>query len=208
MVRISSITIKKLKNNSLMKSLPEFYELQYVVENNEWHHKDSVFNHTMSVLLNLEKLFEKYNKQLNRHLNRKIDSHSIRELLFLSALLHDIAKKETMTIKKGITSCPKHELKGALKAKKMLERFDLSAKERNFAASIIRNHLLIYNMFQMRSKMRSKSEALHESILIELSLLSIADVLGTQFKAKNPEEFQKRLRFYESVLKHSSNNLS
>lgn len=187
--------------------IPEFYELKYVIENNEWHHKDSVFNHTVSVMLNLGKLFQKYNKRLTGHMNRKIGSYSARKLLFLSALLHDIAKKETIAVKKGITSCPRHGLKGAVKAGFIVKRFDLSAKEKNFVASIIRNHLLIYKMFLMGAKTRSKSEAKHKSILIELSLLSIADMLGTQFKAENPEEFQKRLRFYEDVLERRLGNL-
>ena len=42
MLKISDVTIKKIKNNDYIKELPELYELKEVIENNEWHNKERV----------------------------------------------------------------------------------------------------------------------------------------------------------------------
>lgn len=198
-LKLSSINVKNLKNDKLTKKLPEFYELKKIIENNEWHIKDYVFNHTINVLINLEKLFKKY-ANLNKYLNRKIGHHSRKQLLFLSTLLHDIAKKDTIIKKRGITSCPAHDIKGGIKAKRILKRFDLSASEINFVAKIVRKHALLYNMLRMTHKSRDLQIARHKDILVELSLLSIADMLGSQLKIKNPEKFKKGMYFYKDIL--------
>jgi hypothetical protein len=52
MLKISDITIEKIKNDEFIKELPELYELKNVIENNLWHTNDSTFNHTLTVLKN------------------------------------------------------------------------------------------------------------------------------------------------------------
>ena len=62
-MKIADITIEKLRNGELADELPEFYELKDVIENNEWHNNDSVFNHTIVVLEKLEELLKKTNEK-------------------------------------------------------------------------------------------------------------------------------------------------
>jgi len=62
LLNISDVTIEKLKSGDLIQELPEIYELKEVIENTIGHINRSVFNHTLDVLENLEKLINKNNK--------------------------------------------------------------------------------------------------------------------------------------------------
>lgn len=199
MIKISSITIQKLKNNKLKKALPEFYELRKIIENNEWH-KESVFKHTLSVFKNLKKLHNAYKNKLNKYLSKKIDRFTRKELLFLAALFHDIAKKETITQKKGVTQCPKHEIKGAVKAKRILKKFDLSAREMQFVISIIKSHGLTHTLPKVNKKSYANFKNRHKSIFLELILLAMADTLASRLKESRAADFNMRLKFYKSVI--------
>lgn len=101
---------RNIKSGKLVKLIPEFYELKKVIENNNSHHKESVFDHTFSVFDNLGKTLRKLNKK--------------NELLKLAALFHDIAKKETIIINdNGLTSCPGHEDGGLGQSKENIKTF-------------------------------------------------------------------------------------
>lgn len=71
MLKISDISIEKLRNNEFQKELPEFYELKGVIENNSWHSNDPVFDHTLAVLKELEKLLKSANDKINSILSEK-----------------------------------------------------------------------------------------------------------------------------------------
>jgi len=89
---VSEITMKRLRDGKLVKELPELYELKDVIEINTWHDHDPVFNHTLNVMKNLLALEKKLGAKGNALLSRRIGFHTRRELLFLAAMLHDIAK--------------------------------------------------------------------------------------------------------------------
>ena len=202
MIELSSITIKNLKNNKLKKHLPEFYELKKIVENNDWHNKDNVFNHTLSVLKKLAQLFKQYRSELSKSLSKKINKYSRKQLLFLSALLHDIAKKETIVKMNGTTQCPLHEIKSALKTRRMLNRFDLTPQEEKFVVQLVKNHGLAHKMPEMGSKFYKKFKITHRDIFPEIILLVMADTLGSSLNHNNPKDFKMRLNFYKSILKN------
>lgn len=58
-IKISEFTIERIQNREFEKLIPEFYELKEIVENNPWHNNDSVLNHTISLLKELEELIKK-----------------------------------------------------------------------------------------------------------------------------------------------------
>jgi len=49
-IKLSELTLERIKNREFEKLIPEFYELEEIIENNDWHNNDSVLNHTISVL--------------------------------------------------------------------------------------------------------------------------------------------------------------
>ncbi len=101
----------------------------------------------------LNKIIKNIKPKIKTYLNRKVDTYARKDLLFLAGLFHDIAKKET-TIKGklGATSCPNHEKIGSIKVKGILNRFDLSNKEKNVIAEIIKNHGEIHHILNPDNK--------------------------------------------------------
>lgn len=58
-IKISIILdTKKIRQGNFIKQIPEFYNLREVIESNDWHNNDSVFNHTLIVLEKLKALLK------------------------------------------------------------------------------------------------------------------------------------------------------
>ena len=145
-VNISVLNKRNIKSGKLTDLIPEFYELKELVESNYWHNKETVFDHTLSVLDNLEKIIRNLKKETKQKLNKIIEKNSRKNLLRVAALLHDIGKKETMVDSNGFMDFPGHEQKGAEKAKKILKRFNISRKESKIVTDIIKNHSLAHEI--------------------------------------------------------------
>ncbi len=196
-----------LKTGKLADLIPEFYELKNVVENNDWHNKETVFKHTLSVLDNLEKIIRNLDNKAKQTLNKKIGLNTRGDLLRVATLFHDIAKKETIVDKKGTTFCLNHEDKGSIKAKKILKRFHLSSQEIKFILKIVKNHGLIHKIlppenqnFQKES-ISFKKKFFH-NIYPELILLAFADTIGSYLIKSRPTEFKSRISFYRKEIKN------
>lgn len=227
-VNISILTKNNIKNRQLVKIIPEFYELQKVVENNPWHNKERVFDHTLSVLDNLEKIIRNSKKEIKKSLNKIIDRNSRKNLLEIATLLHDIGKKETIISFNDVKKCPGHEEKGAKKVEKILRRFDLSKKEFKIITDIMRNHGVIHDIIGLGykgfqkgvGKERSLTHAVaglqnknfqkeyenfkkkFSNIYLELILLAFADTARSYLKKTKPAEFRHRINFYKKELKN------
>ncbi|MDI6603294.1 MAG: HD domain-containing protein [Patescibacteria group bacterium] len=206
-IKLSEFTLKRIKNKEFKKFIPELYELEEVIENNLWHNNDSVLNHSISVSIELKELFKKLNKRVRLYLNRKMDSHSRKELLFLAAIFHDIGKRETFKKEKDITQSLGHEEIGAVKLKKILPRFNLSEKEREFVVKIVKNHSFFHEILNYpEENPEKKTEAFkkkHPDVFLELILLTIADMYdmyGSQLKLNKPEEFNFRMSFFNKII--------
>ncbi|MFH1661728.1 MAG: HD domain-containing protein [Candidatus Falkowbacteria bacterium] len=204
MIKVSDITIEKLRNNQLQNELPEFFELKKCIENNSWHNNDSVFSHTLSVLEELKKLLRTVNNKINSYLNQQIDNYSRKDLLFLSTLFHDIAKTDTLIEENNLTSCPDHEEIGSEKVKDILERFDLSGKEKVIVIDTIKYHGKIHPILSLKNTNIEKQFAdfkqRHHDIFIELILLGMSDTFGSQLKENNIEEYNFRRDFYRRII--------
>ncbi len=204
MIKVSAISIEKLKNNQFQNELPEFFELEKFIESNPWHNNDSVFNHTLAVLEELEKLLKNINNKINSYLNKKVDEHTKRELLFLGTLFHDIAKSDVLVKNGNSTSCPKHEEVGSEKVKSILNRFDLSAREKAMVVNIVKYHGEIHIILNPNNdkidEQFAKFNSERHDIFTELILLAMADTLGSQLKDNNPDEFTFRINFYKRII--------
>jgi len=204
MLKVSAINIEKLRQNQFQNELPEFFELKNYVENNSWHNNDSVFNHTLTVLEELEKLLKNINNKINSYLHQKIDNYTKRDLLFLGTLFHDIAKSDTFEKTNDSTTCKNHEELGAKKVSKILKRFDLSEREKVIVIKIVKYHgkiniILDPNNKKLEEQYRRFKTERHD-IFMELILLAMADTLGSQLKDNKPEEFKFRIDFYKKII--------
>lgn len=203
-IKISEFTIERIQNREFEKLIPEFYELEEIVENSPWHNNDNVLNHTISLLRELEELIKKSNDKIKVYLDKKINTHSRGKLLFLAALFHDIGKKETYKKEKDVTECLGHEEVGAIKLKTILPRFDLSENEREFVIKLVRNHGVIHEILnypdENPEKKTEEFKGKHLDIFLEIILLSIADMCGSQLKDNRPEEFNFRMSFLNKII--------
>jgi putative nucleotidyltransferase with HDIG domain len=201
-IKISDITITKIKNNELVKELPEIYQLKEVIENNDWHNHESVFDHTLTVLRELKKIIRDGSPKIKKEFNKRLDYYRRKDLLFLAVLFHDIGKKATLRKINDITSSSAHEKEGAKKVKKILDKFDLSEKEKRIVRKIVRNHGLISIIVDPKNNNLSqefkKFKSSYSDILLELILLAIADTIKSYLRIAKPKEFEFRMNFYNN----------
>lgn len=187
-----------------MKELPEIYELKETVENNPWHNDDIVFDHVMAVMDSLESI--RLGSKASFYLNQHIDEHTRKEILFLAALYHDIAKKETIVKEEDSTSCLQHELAGSKKVLPLLDKFGLSDNEKGAVSKIIKYHGELHkildpkndNIFQLLEIFKKN---LHD-IFLELVLLGMADTMASHLRQNNLQEFGFRMNFYRKILEN------
>lgn len=201
MLKISDVTVKKLKANKFVKDLPEVYEMKNVVEDNPWHHKQIVFDHTLLVMEELKNVIANH-PNIKHYLSNVIGSYSKEELLFIAALLHDISKKETMD-KTGFS--PFHEEKGAEKAAKILERFNLTFPEKKYILDIIaihgKMHMFLINREEQKEGMLLEFKREVGKLFTELVVLTLADTIACDLRKNDPKEFEYKVKFYEDILR-------
>ena len=197
------LTAQDLGSGDLAEILPEFYELKDAVENSkdEWHQQEPVFDHTLSVMEALEKIFSD-NKNLEVTFDKKIDNYSRKELLEIAAAFHDIGKKEAMVKEDEFTKCAGHEEIGVEKTKMILERFDLSHRETKLVLDIIANHSVFHHLLtpnnpNFQGDLDNLKNKFGGTIYPELILLSYADTKNSKLRIVNPEEFRYRIDFYK-----------
>ncbi len=205
MLKIENITISNLKNGQLKKELPEFYELDKIIENNPWHSKESVFIHTINVLEGVNNFFKNYkNFKLKDYLNKKLDNYKRKDLLFLAAVFHDLGKKESIVKNGKISSCPKHEIISSLKAKSILKQFSLTKREQYIILGIIKNHSKLHEIvgndkIKLESQFRILKN-LNKDYIIELVIMVMTDTKSSYLKESTPQEYHYRMNFYKEKL--------
>lgn len=205
-ISITLLTVENIKRGTLADVVPEFDELKAVIENNDWHNHEPVLNHLLSVAWHVKKIIRDASVRVRQHLNRKVDRRRRGELLYIAALLHDIAKKETIVERDGKTMCPWHEKLGGAKARRILRRFDLTPKEIAFVADIVRchgiGHRIATQTFQELQRTFGISPSVFRRTSVELILLVYADTVGSYLKKSCPEEFRSRIRSYQAALRN------
>lgn len=226
------INTSDIRKKEIRDFVPEVYKLKQVIENNPWHNKESVFDHTISVLDNLDKIIKKSKKEIKKYLNVIVDNNSRRSLLYFAALLHDIGKEKTIAdLGDGFRGCPGHEENSGQRTKKILKRFNLSNKESKIITSIVKNHGVTHDIIGLdysdfKKNLGKDSNLTHSvvglenkdfkkeyinfknefsEIYVELILLGFADTIGSYLKKTRPNEFRHRINFYKKELESLPN---
>lgn len=121
-----------LTSNSNFKLWPEFDALRQTPQDPEWHAEGDVLIHTEMVLHECAGIFS---------------DTTDRELLYLSALFHDIAKPETTRYDEEIkhTIAPGHERIGGIRTRSMLRVLgnELTHEKRRCISQLVSTHHLV-----------------------------------------------------------------
>ncbi len=209
MILLDSINTKNLLNDKFITDLPEFYNLKKVIENSDWHN-ESVFSHTIKLLLFYEEILS--NKLDNdflyqivkKNLFQRKDGILKKDLFKLVILFHDIGKKSTIIFNRsGTSQCPGHEKAGYIKTNIILNRFDLSISGRQYILKMIKYHgifhVILDNIKEAEFLIKEKSKDFID-IYHDLLLFCLLDTIGSHLKINNLNNFNDRIYIYKKLL--------
>lgn len=195
--------IEKTNRNNLIEFFPELKNLKDIAENNICHNNESVFNHTMQVFDNCKLLINKLNKEQKMYFNRILTENKIKNLFLLGVLFHDIGKIKTIKTENNLTFCANHENAG-LKLLGQTQINKLSGPEYTYIESIIKNHSLIQVCLDKRGSFEeeySKLKNNYPNIILELTILGIADIYQGDLRKNNREEYEYRIEKLSDKMK-------
>ena len=205
MLRIEDLTLENLKSGNLKRDLPEFYELQGCIENfAPWHFNESVYDHTISVLEELEKIFQRDDSRLINYFQvRPHESYTKRQLLYLSTVFHDIGKPETLVVEDDKRYCPGHEQIGAEKLKVILERFDILRKEKERILQIVGLHgdFCVTNHEKTTTEDYARLKRKYPEIFLDLIVFELADTKGLHVSEEGRAKQNFMIEFYEFQIR-------
>jgi len=203
--------IKELDELKLLTQIiPEIEELRKTDQEGfhhlaVWEHSLETLRHTEEILKNLEKLFPKFYKKINKHLKEEVADKQPRvALLKLAALLHDLGKPQTQSITpEGRMRFLGHEEKGMEMAEEIGERLRLSRKAIETIKREILHHMRPGNLSEVpeltnRAIFRFFRDCKEEGI--ETLLLSYGDRLAARGPLATPRMIKKHRGVVEEMF--------
>lgn len=188
--------IKTINKNNVFKFFPELEKLENVFENNICHNDESVYSHIMQVFGNCKHIMNKLDEKQQKFFDRIISENRIKDLFLVAVFFHDIGKFETIKVKNNTTICNNHEKIGArLLTQTRLNKLD--KVEFKYIQMIVKNHSLLQlsldnkkNFEKQYVKLKNK----YKSIILELTILGIADIYNGDLEKNNKQEYEYRIR--------------
>ena len=177
-----------ITNNQINWDILQQYDwlqnMQHCEQDKEWHTEGNVYVHTQMVVSELQQLTE----------YQSLTSEE-KDILLLSALLHDVAKPQCTFEENGRIVSPKHAKIGEKVARDLL--WDMDFEQREQVCALVRLHGLPLwslekgnpNRSVISSSLRVKNEWIY--------LLSKADVLGRI--CNDQAELLERLEFFKEL---------
>lgn len=174
------------------QKFPWIRSLEETPQNPRWHAEGDVWRHTQMVL----EALVKNDSWRKRSLNDRVT-------VFMAALLHDIGKPSCTRVENGRITSPKHGLKGAFLARKILwNDFALSGTEellnlRERIVAMVRVHSLPYKWIDREDPMSDVVRVSQVLVNEELALLSESDIRGRIAKRQSESlEIIKQYKIY------------
>ncbi|MCA9961859.1 MAG: HDIG domain-containing protein, partial [Anaerolineales bacterium] len=137
-------------------------------------------------LSTLPELFSPYRAQLNEHFERTVEGMvNGRVLLYLSALFHDVGKRDTQTVAaNGQIHFYGHDKVGARITSKALHQLTLSNKASSHVANVVEGHMRPLLLVQSQGNAPTRRAIYRffrdiQSAGLDVGLLALADHLAT-----------------------------
>ncbi len=188
--------IEKINRENILKYFPDLHKLEVITEKNICHNDESVFNHTMQVFDNCKVILNLLRREQLGYFNEVIGKNKIKDLFLVATLFHDIGKFKTIKTENYITTCKEHEKIGA----KLLRRThlnELDDEEFEYVQKIIESHDLIQLSLDDRDNFDeeySKLEKEYSNMILEMTILGIADIYNGDLKKNNKQEYDYRIK--------------
>jgi len=151
--KLTPIDIKLLKKGEYKKILPEIYELKKTTENNSWHKSQNLFDHTIKVVANLDRILKSNSlskltrKLVDQRLEDRIGKYDRRDILMISAVLHVVGKPISLINNSdNTTRCPAHEIIGASLIPQFSKRFSLADGGEKHIKKLVEYHSLFIDI--------------------------------------------------------------
>jgi len=210
---IPLISSELLQSVSLSTAFPVIYDLRSVLENNDWHLNQDVFEHTLSVLKALEEIMKSAGEFVSLYLDTVIEQYTRRVLLVLATLFHDIGKREVLVSFGDKTSTKGHEAESAEITQQRLDDFDLTDIEKEFVLQVIAQHGAISDLVEPSQPDKYETlleefKAANADIFLAICLLGKADLQGSQWGQTHPDDFAIRLNRYNQIIETAESSAS
>lgn len=161
-----------LEKSGLMQIpfFPHFDMMQYTPQDKMFHPEGTVFQHTKHVCQAMAEICDRENITGKR-----------RNILFFSALLHDVGKPHTTILKNGRWASPRHDKAGVSISELFLERYLELFSLVNIVPKLVSEHMVHLNLKQVKNKekfVRKLAARLDKASIKDLALLIEADMSG------------------------------
>ena len=206
----TSLTSDSLSNGLLFAIHPELNDLATVIENSDVHDHQSVLAHTKKTHTELNRIVggeswlpSENQPALRRLLAMQIGSLSRNGLLFIATDLHDIGKLDVPGATSGdeATSNIGHEQYGLETVGRICDSLRLNTAQSDRVAAIIQHHQDIHTTLanclagadetEEFNQLKAKGDAAG-GIYLELLLLGLADIRGSDLARLHPDRFQRQ----------------
>lgn len=194
----------------LAEILPISEELKKVPPN--LHHHLDLFSHSIETVKQIQKIYEKSNFEVKKHLE-KIDFGGSTRLahLKLAGFLHDIGKPETWTIEEdtGKHRFIKHDDIGSKMSQNILKKHKFSKKQIDYISKMIKYHIYpshVVSSHEINDKIYMRFIRKMQDEVIDIITLAMADRFSArgieitdEIVKKNINNLKSLLDFYLSV---------
>lgn len=175
------VIVEKIKQNK------DFLKLKEVIENNAYHHNESVYDHLVKTYgiakeqINVDLITNPESRSLfESYVSVEIEGIRKKDLMMIFSLIHDIGKLKVKTEiqSDGTTRLPNHEYEGSLIVGDVVEGFpDIILK---YLANCVRLHGLFNNTWNENPNSSAEEfisiiKPKSEGILVELIFNSYCD---------------------------------
>ncbi len=205
-IDINQITADKLANGDYRDTLPEYYQLNGVIEHSIWHDHQDAFDHMVKVYRSLEKeltfadLPNNLADRIRQYLQIKVGSHTREELLKVATLLHDIAKRETLINNAdGTANCPGHEHLAFGQVKHFAARFGLDTLDQERVERLVLHHGFISDILFQTINKPEQSEQIWSGFIgavgdvaYDLVIFYRSELHGCDLDRLAPAEYEPR----------------
>lgn len=177
-----------------------------------WTHSIKTAQRVEELLKSLEKQWPEYGALFQKHFSEWMGGEIKRStLLKLAGFLHDIGKPGTRSIdNKGRIKFYGHDNLGAKIILDVSKRFRFGYKTQKYLETVISNHMRIINLANTSSILtqRAKYRFCRDlgDNLLDLCLLTLADVESTDYLINFSEEFKKLRDNCDNLIKYYFND--